>query len=68
MSSDPLRILQEDCYARLLVEPGLATIAILLQRKAVTTEEVKRLLSVVNARARKASMRDAGNGHGWLPR
>jgi hypothetical protein len=54
MSSDPLRILQEDCYARLLVEPGLATIAILLQRKAVTTEEVKRLLSVVNARGGKA--------------
>jgi len=39
MSSDPLRILQEDCYARLLVEPGLATIAILLQRKAVTTRK-----------------------------
>jgi Chitobiase/beta-hexosaminidase C-terminal domain len=53
MSSGPLRQIQEDCFARLLTEPSLATVSMILQRKAVTQAMVTEMLSVRAGRGGK---------------
>jgi len=50
----PLHLIQEDCYGRLLAEPALLSVSMLLQRRAVTEVEVKKMLSVQSARNGKA--------------
>ncbi len=56
MSRDILRRVQEDCYGRCLAEPLLSTIAIILERRAVTAQEVQKLLSARAARGGKVGV------------
>ena len=47
MSTTPvdfLRLIQEDCFGAILAESSLATVAVILERKAVTEAEVKQRL------------------------
>lgn len=53
---DLLRRVQEDAYGRLLAEPQLATVALVLERKAVTPAELQRILSARGARGGKVGL------------